>query len=101
MLIDEALKECGEIRGLPVADTVLLRDGQAFRVHVAVALNPVSPDLLERTKEFLSNPRGSTSGRPQAFFGAVAQFFRSDSDALGEVFQFRSRPLPRPGEATR
>ena len=96
-LIDDALRACGRVdSALGEAAAMTARTG--YRLQVTVSLNPVSEELLERSREFTSNPRGTAGGRPRAFFGAVARLFRSESDIRGTTFVFRSRPLARPSE---
>lgn len=94
--VEEALAACGAVSDFQLVDLELLGNSPRFRVLVNVALNPVSPELLERTREFMSNPRGGAGGRPRAFFGAVARLFRSDAAAGGETFAFKSPLLDRP-----
>ena len=88
-LIDDALKACGKV-DVPLTTAEALNGKHPARLLVTVALNPVSAELLERTREFLSDPRGRGTGRPRAFFGAVARLFRSDSEIRGQTFVFRS-----------
>ncbi len=95
-VIDDALKACGQVAELPLTELGALPAERGYRLLVRVSLNPVSAELLERTREFTANPRGNVSGRPRAFFGAVARLFRSDEAAAGTVFVFRSAPLERP-----
>lgn len=99
--VDEALAACGAVSDFQLVDLELLGSGTSYRVLVNVALNPVSPELLERTREFMSNPRGSAGGRPRAFFGAVARLFRSDAAAGGETFAFKSGLVKRPQRGAR
>lgn len=97
VLADDALRACGAIEGAAIAERPLLARANGYRLAVRVALNPVSPEMLERTREFMANPRGTgTGGRPRAFFGAVAKLFRTDSSAGGERFIFQSQALQRP-----
>ena len=93
-LIDDALKACGRV-DIPLVSRNRLTARRGYRLMVRVALNPVSAELLERSRQFTSNPRGTASGR-QSFFGAVARLFRSESDAEGTVFVFQSDELTRP-----
>ncbi len=95
VLTDEAVKACGIVENTPIADATLLVRQAGYRLIVRVALNPVSPEVLERTREFMANPRG-TEGRPGGFFSAVAKLFRSESGSGGERFIFESQPLSRP-----
>jgi hypothetical protein len=99
-LIEDALRACGVVEQVPLVDSALMRRSSGYRVMVQVALNPVSPELMEKSREFMSNPRGTSSGRPRAFFGAVARFFRSQTGAKADAFVFRSGPLSRPARAS-
>lgn len=99
-LIEDALKACGVVDRAPLVDSALLRRAAGYRLMVQVSLNPVSAELMEKSREFMSNPRGTSSGRPRAFFGAVARFFRSETGAKADAFVFRSGPLSRPARAT-
>lgn len=94
-LIDDALKACGQV-DIPLMPATSLNGRGPSRLWVKVALNPVSEELLERTREFLSDPRGRGTGRPRAFFGAVARLFRSESEVRGQTFSFRSGYLDVP-----
>jgi len=94
-LIDDGLKAYGRI-DIPVMPVERLTAPAGYRVRVRVALNPISTDLLERSRQFTSNPRGTASGSPRSFFGAVARLFRSESDAGATVFEFQSVGLVRP-----
>jgi uncharacterized protein DUF4390 len=94
-LTDESVKACGIVDKTPIADATLLVRQTGYRLNVRVALNPVSPEVLDRTREFMANPHG-TEGRPRAFFGAVAKLFRSEASSGGERFVFQSQPLSRP-----
>ncbi len=96
-LIDDALRACGQV-DTAIADQAMLTRAKGYRVQSTVSLNPVSEELLERTREFTANPRGNAGGRPRAFFGAVSRLFRAESDIRGTVFVFRSAPLRNPRE---
>lgn len=91
-LIDDALKACGRV-DTPLVERSSLNGKTGTRLRVTVALNPVSPELLERTRQFLSDPQGRGTGRPRAFFGAVVRLFRSDAEIRGQTFVFRSNDL--------
>lgn len=97
VLTDEAIRACGRVERMPIAEQALLTRASGYRVRVRVALNPVSPEILERTREFIANPKGA-EGRPRAFFAAVARLFRSEADSGGEQFVFQSARLPRPSK---
>lgn len=100
-LIEDALKACGVFDKVPLVDDTLLRRKDGFRLYVQVALNPVSEEMREKSREFMSNPRGTATGRPRAFFGAVARLFRAEEDAEADAFVFRSDALSRPTRSDR
>ncbi|NJK89289.1 MAG: hypothetical protein HC923_07695 [Myxococcales bacterium] len=90
-LVDDALSACGSVDSvdmLPVSVVPL----ESFRVLTEVVLNPVSEELLDKTREFMSNPSGASPSRP-SIFGALARLFRSNDAARGESFLFRSPEL--------
>lgn len=93
-IVDRALRACGVLDAVEMLPARVLPD-RGFRILSEVALNPVSEELLEKTREFMSNPSGS-SGNRLSFFGAIARLFRSDRSAQGESFLFRSAPLLTP-----
>ncbi len=95
--VDLALSRCGRLSNLSIVPLRVLPES-GFRVLSEVALNPVSEELLEKTREFMSNPGGSGASRG-SFFRTIARFFRSDNDASGESFLFRSPPQNKPEES--
>jgi len=87
-LVDAAFRRCGQV-AIPLGRPADYR--KSPRLLVEVALNPVSEELLERTREFMSNPGGTAGGR--SIFSAIARLFRSEASASGEVFLFASPRL--------
>lgn len=96
LVVDDGLKACGILDDVPFADRALLVRPGGYRMLVEVALNPVSEELIERSREFSSNPQGGTD-RPRSLLGGFARLFHSNSTAGGETFLFRSQILQRPG----
>jgi hypothetical protein len=63
-----------------------------FALEVRIDVNPVSPELLARTREFLAGASGP--GRAsRSVLGAVAGFLLREPSDEGEVLSFRSAPL--------
>lgn len=58
-------------------------------------LNPVSRELLERTREFIANPgAGGRGGSPsRSVLGAFASYLLRSADAGADVHQLRSPPF--------
>ncbi len=98
-VIDRGLAFCGKVEGATLGRLALLTRAYGYRLHVAVTLNPVSEELLQKTREFLANPRGRPTGGQRTIFGAVSRFFSSNSATGEERFVFVSAPLRRPVES--
>lgn len=63
--------------------------------HTRLELNPVSHELLERTREFIANPgAGGRGGTPsRSVLGAFASYLLRSADAGADVHELRSRPF--------
>lgn len=66
-----------------------------FTVEVRIDVNPVSPELLARTREYLAGAAGRPGGASRSVLGTVAGLMLREPDDDGEVLFFRSVPLER------
>lgn len=97
LLIDDGLRACGVFDRLEVTRTERLAYARGYSLRVIVRLNPVSEDLLRQSRDFMSNPRGTSPDRPRTFFGAIARLFSSEEELdTGETFHFEAKNLARP-----
>jgi hypothetical protein len=66
--------------------------GASWVVQTRVELNPVSKELLERTREFIANPgAGGRGGNPsRSVLGAMASYLLKGADPGADVHLFRS-----------
>lgn len=95
-VIDTGLAVCGRVERASLGRLPALTRAQGYRLMVTVTLNPISEELLQKTREFLANPRGRPAGGQRTLFGAVSRFFRSNDASGEERFVFLSNPLSRP-----
>jgi hypothetical protein len=81
-----------DLRGVHLSpETSLARD--AWVVQVRVELNPISKELLERTRELISDPTaGSRSGPSRSVLGAMASYLLRAEPGT-DVRVFRSSPF--------
>lgn len=63
-----------------------------FTVDVRIDVNPVSPELLANTREYLAGA-ASARGASRSVLGTMAGFLLRGPDDEGESLLFRSRPL--------
>jgi hypothetical protein len=84
----------GEARGIDLGPVSELGNG-TWVVQTRVELNPVSKELLERTREFIANPSAAgRSGAPsRSVLGAMASYLLKGADSGADVHVFRSRPF--------
>lgn len=69
--------------------------GGSWVVQTRIELNPVSRELLERTREFIANPSAAgRSGAPsRSVLGAMASYLLKGADPGADVHIFRSPPF--------
>lgn len=91
--VEPALDACGRADRLPVGFSAATSETRGFRLHTLISLNPVSEELVERSRQFVSNPSGVTKGGPNAVLGAVAGLFSREGSVLGSAVEMKSPPL--------
>ncbi|HET7755149.1 MAG TPA: hypothetical protein VFK85_14670 [Anaeromyxobacteraceae bacterium] len=89
----------GDLSGVPLGPIQALGDG-AWAVQVRVELNPISKELLERTRELIADPTaGSRSGPSRSVLGAMAGYLlRAEPGTHVRVFRsdpFQAREVAR------
>ena len=88
------LRQCAEARDLPVADRGLLRAGTPHFLGVIVDVNPVSPQMVEQMRRWVSRPTGSTSiGPSDALFGSFAGLFVRSIGTADKTLRFRTQSV--------
>ncbi len=83
-----------ELRQADLGPMKALGDG-SWVVQTRVELNPVSKELLERTREFIANPSAGSrvSGSSRSVLGAMASYLLRGADTGADVHLFRSAPF--------
>jgi hypothetical protein len=91
---DELRALLADARDLDVAPLAALEAEGRCSLDARVELNPVSPELLQRTREFIFNPPSGVRGGPpsRSVLGAMASYLLT-GEGSGEVHRFRSRPF--------
>jgi hypothetical protein len=64
-------------------------------LQTRVEVNPVSKELLERTREFIANPAaaGRGGGPSRSVLGTMASYLLRGADPGADVHLFRSGPF--------
>lgn len=90
--VEGVLRQCAEARDLPVVDRSLLRAGVPHFLGVIVDVNPISPQMLEQMRRWVSRPNGSTTiGPSDALFGSFVGLFVRQIGTSDKTLKFRTQ----------
>ncbi len=93
-VLDGVIRLCTEARDLPIARRALLDGGQAYFLGVVVDVNPVSVEIVDQMRRWMSRPAGSTGiGPSDALFGSFAQLFVRQLATSDATLTFRTQSL--------
>lgn len=101
--IDGVLRRCAEARQLLVASRTQVAPNRPVYLEGKVQVNPVSPQLLERIKRWVSRPSATDTAAPgDALFGTFTGLFLQRIGEAERVLEFatvvavpRVRPKPK------
>lgn len=105
--LEGVLRRCAEAQKLAVVDRVRLKQDGRYLLQGIVEVNPISKEILERIKKWVSRPTGATSiGAGDALFGSFVGLFAARIGAADRDFKFRTQvfvvpPPPPPPLARR
>jgi hypothetical protein len=92
--LEGVLRQCAEARDLPVAERSLLTAGKPHFLGVIVEVNPVSPQMLEQMRKWVSRPAGSTGiGPTDALFGSFVGLFVKQMGTADRTLRFRTQSV--------
>jgi hypothetical protein len=91
IVIDGVFRVCTDARDFPVVRRGLLEAGVPYFLGVVVDINPVSQDMLEQIRRWMSRPTGSTGLLPtDALFGGFVQLFAPQIAVSDATLRFRT-----------
>jgi hypothetical protein len=92
--LDGVLRRCAEADRLSVVPRSALPSPATYYLECAVEVNPVSPDMLERIKRWVSRPAGTGAAAPgDALFGSFVGLFVARIGSADRQISFRSQPF--------
>lgn len=93
--LEGVLRQCAEVRDLPLAERSLLVPGKAHYLGVIVEVNPISPQMVEQMRRWVSRPAGSTGiGPGDALFGSFVGLFVRQIGTADRTLRFRTQVAP-------
>jgi hypothetical protein len=97
--VEGVLRNCCEVKKLPLVDRALLREGARYFVAALVEVNPVSQEMLDRIKRWVTRPNGSNAiGPGDSLFGSFVGLFVARIGDADKKIAFRTQAFERPPE---
>jgi len=91
-VLDGVLRLCTEARDLPIVRRGLLDARQSYFLGVVVDVNPVSQEIVDQMRGWMSRPTGSTGiGPSDALFGSFVQLFVRQIATSDATLTFRTQ----------
>lgn len=98
--VEGVLRNCGDAKKLPLAERAQLSPGARYFVATLVEVNPVSAEMLERIKRWVTRPNGSNAiGPGDSLFGSFVGLFVARIGDADRKLAFRTQAFPPPPEA--
>ncbi|HMI86642.1 MAG TPA: hypothetical protein VK550_21260 [Polyangiaceae bacterium] len=94
--LEGVLRRCAEADRLAIIGRNVLPAGTSYYMAGVVEVNPVSPEMLERIKRWVSRPSGTSTSAPgDALFGSFVGLFVARIGVADRQIAFRTQPFSR------
>lgn len=98
--VEGVLRNCGEAKRMPLAARAVMSDTTRYFVAVLVEVNPVSPEMLDRIKKWVTRPAGSAAiGPGDSLFGSFVGLFVAKVGDADKKLAFRTQAFSPPTAA--
>ncbi len=98
--VEGVLRNCAEAKKMPVMERASMKDATKYFVALLVEVNPVSADMLDRIKRWVTRPNGSTSlSSSDSLFGSFVGLFVTRVQSADKRLQFRTQAFLPPNAA--
>lgn len=95
--VEGVLRICAEARALPLVEPGILRDGERYFVATLVEVNPLSAEMLERIRRWVTRPNGSAAiGPGDSLFGSFVGLFVTRVGDADRKLAFRTPAFTPP-----
>jgi hypothetical protein len=90
--MDELVTRFGSVHDVALMGQSDLDPDKQYRVKARVVVNPTSPDIRKKVREYMANPDGNRSfGTPDSIFGRYSGMFVNEKDLQADaVLTYRS-----------
>lgn len=95
--LEGVLRRCAEDKGLPVVEAKRLKTDGRYVVSALVEVNPISKDMIERIRRWVSRPAGASGiGAGDALFGSFVGLFTARIGVADRQLAFRTQTFTSP-----
>jgi hypothetical protein len=95
--VEGVLRNCAEAKKLSIMERSSMKDGTKYFVAVIVEVNPISADMLDRIKRWVTRPNGTTSlSSSDSLFGSFVGLFVTRVPSADKRVQFRTQAFLPP-----
>lgn len=95
--LEGVLRRCAEDKALPVVEAKRLKPGTSYFISALVEVNPISREMIERIRRWVSRPAGASGiGAGDALFGSFVGLFTTRIGVADRQFAFRTQSFQAP-----
>ncbi len=95
--LEGVLRRCAEARDMPVGEKGLLAPGTSYFLTAIVEVNPISKEMLEKIRRWVSRPPGSANATPgDSLFGSFVGLFVARVGQAERTLSFRTQAVAVP-----
>jgi len=90
---DGVLRRCADAKELPVADRGTLEPDSSYFLAVMVEINPISKEMLDRIRRWVSRPPGTSATPGDSLFGSFVGLFVARIGQAERTLSFRTQSV--------
>jgi len=95
--LEGVLRRCAEDKALPVVEASRLKPDTQYVVQALVEVNPISKDMIDRIRRWVSRPAGASGiGAGDALFGSFVGLFTARIGVADRQLAFRTQTFTQP-----
>jgi hypothetical protein len=91
--IEGVLRRCATATDLAVADRTTLQPGGSYFMAALVEVNPISKEMLDRIRRWVSRPPGTSGSAGDSLFGSFVGLFVARIGQAERTLSFRTQSV--------
>jgi hypothetical protein len=91
--MDGVLRRCAAPVDLPIADRSTLQPDASYFMAALVEVNPISKEMLDRIRRWVTRPPGTSASPGDSLFGSFVGIFVARIGEAERTLSFRTQSL--------